>query len=71
MHGRLKKLLRDEKIKWKQSAKEKDPKEGDGITKYFHLKATERTTKKGRIRFQFSEQSRGYLRRIRTHCTCG
>jgi cell division protein FtsL len=38
MHVGLKKLLRDEKIKCRQRAKEKDLKEGDSNTKYFHLK---------------------------------
>jgi hypothetical protein len=42
MHKRLKKLLRDEEIKWRQRAKEKDLKKGDGYTKYFHLKASGR-----------------------------
>jgi hypothetical protein len=42
MHIRLKKLLRDEEIKWRRRAKEKDLKEGDGNTWYFHLKASGR-----------------------------
>jgi hypothetical protein len=45
MHKRIKKLLRDDEIKWRQRAKEKDPKEGDGNTKYFHLKASVRKKK--------------------------
>jgi hypothetical protein len=45
MHNRLKKLLRDEELKWRQRAKEKDLKEGDGNTKYFHLKASGRRKK--------------------------
>jgi hypothetical protein len=45
MHKRIKKLLRDEEIKWCQRAKEKDLKEGDGNTKYFHPKASGRRKK--------------------------
>jgi hypothetical protein len=45
MHKRLKKLLRDEEIKWCQRAKEKDLKEGERNTKYFHLKASGRRKK--------------------------
>jgi hypothetical protein len=48
MHNRLKKLLRDEEMKWRQRAKEKDLKEGDGNTRYFHLKASG-TKKKNHI----------------------
>jgi hypothetical protein len=45
LHDRLKKLLREEEIKWRQRAKEKDLKEGDGNTRYFHLKASGRRKK--------------------------
>jgi hypothetical protein len=45
MPKRLKKLLRDEEIKWRQRAKEKDLKEGDDNTKYFFLKASGRRKK--------------------------
>jgi hypothetical protein len=45
LHDRLKKLLREEEIKWRQRAKEKNLKEGDGNTKYFHLKASGRRKK--------------------------
>jgi hypothetical protein len=45
LHDWLKKLLREEEIKWRQRAKEKDLKEGDGNTKYFHLKASGRRKK--------------------------
>jgi hypothetical protein len=45
MHNRLKKLPRDEDIKWRHRAKEKDVKEGDGNTRYFHLKASGRRKK--------------------------
>jgi hypothetical protein len=45
MHARLKKLLIDEEIKWRQRANEKDLKEDDGNTKYFHLKANKRRKK--------------------------
>jgi hypothetical protein len=43
--GRLKKLLRDEELKWRKRAKEKDLKEGDGNTKYFRLKSSGRKKK--------------------------
>lgn len=42
----LKKLLRDEELKWRQRASEKDLLEGDGNTKYFQLKASGRKKKK-------------------------
>jgi hypothetical protein len=45
LHDRLKKLLREEEIKCRQRAKEKDLKEGDVNTRYFHLKASGRRKK--------------------------
>lgn len=40
------KLLRDEETKWRQRAKEKYMKEGQGNTRYFHLKVSGREKKK-------------------------
>lgn len=45
MEINLKKLLRDEELKWRQRAREQDMKEGDANTKYFHLKASGRRKK--------------------------
>lgn len=42
LDAQLKKLLRDDEMKWRQRAHEKDLKEGDGNTKYFQLKASGR-----------------------------
>lgn len=39
------KLLRDEETKWRQRAKEKYMKEGQGNTRYFHLKVSGREKK--------------------------
>lgn len=40
LHTNLKKLLRDEDLKWRQRAKEKDLKEGHGNTRYFQVKVS-------------------------------
>jgi hypothetical protein len=45
MHDRLKKLLRDEELKWRERAKEKIFEIGWWNTKYFHLKASGRKKK--------------------------
>jgi hypothetical protein len=45
LHDMLKMLLREEEIKWRQRTKEKDFKERDGNTRYFHLKASGRKKK--------------------------
>lgn len=41
----LKRIMRDEELKWRQRSHEKDLKEGDANTKYFHLKASGRKKK--------------------------
>jgi hypothetical protein len=41
MHDRLKRLLRDKEIKWRQRAKKKDLKEGDRNTMFFPSKPVE------------------------------
>jgi hypothetical protein len=45
MHIRLKTLLKDEELKWRQRSKEKYFKEGDGNDNYFHLKGSGRKKK--------------------------
>lgn len=45
LDAQLKKLLRDDEIKWRQREHERDLKEGDGNTRYFQLKASGRKKK--------------------------
>lgn len=49
----LKKLMRDEELKWRRRAKEKDLKEGDANTRYYHLNESGRK-KKNHISFLFN-----------------